>query len=92
MHALVKTCESSRIISQLSTGQEASLCQTRALLLLGGGGGLEAGLRHHTLATRAAVLCGHDISQSHTVRQLNESLFFRLTSSFVRGNDLPRAE
>lgn len=43
------------------------------------------------LATRAAFLSGHDISQSHAVQQLNASLLFfpGLTSSFTRGNDLP---
>lgn len=52
----------------------------------------EAGLKRNTLVTRAAVLRGHDISQSHAVWQLNASPFYCLTSSFVRGNDLPHAE
>lgn len=71
---VVKTCQSTGIIFQLRTCQEASLCVWRTVL--------EAGLKHCTLVARAAVLSGHDISQSHAVWQRNASPFF-LSDLFI---------
>lgn len=56
-------------------GQDAVLCWTTAPPLLKArfGGGVRG---PRMLATRAAFLSGHDISQSHAARQLNASLLF----------------